>query len=231
MVKIEIMILILLIISSCNIKSNKKDQNTKDPGIEIMTLKPVIENKYHEMILGDSIVANYINGYNQQSFKFRVDTSRSLLKKIIIYSGNSLIQIINVNKFIEGEQFKLVDWNFDGFKDISVVYNCGTGGCAYWIWNYSDKNKQYYYNAELSEKLGLEIDTKSKFIVFHSRSGWQQENWDSLNYQNSKLVFVKGVFVERSEADKGNTWEKRTFRKIINGNLKSEVVKIKVKNY
>lgn len=38
------------------------------------------------------------------------------------------------------EKFGLIDWNFDGYKDITVLDNCGTGGCAYWIWNYSKRS-------------------------------------------------------------------------------------------
>ena len=117
----------------------------------------------------------------------------------------------------------IIDCNFDGFKDISVLCNYGSGGCAYWIWNYSDKTKNFNFNTELSGNLGLEIDTISKFIIFHYRAGWQEEYWDSLNYQNSKLAFVKGVNVERWKDAKNKTWEKKTFRKHINGILKTRV--------
>ena len=51
------------------------------------------------------------------------------------------IQEIIANKSFEKKEFKLIDCNFDGYKDISVLYNCGSGGCAYWIWNYSAEKK------------------------------------------------------------------------------------------
>jgi hypothetical protein len=113
-------------------------------------------------------------------------------------------------------EFQLIDWNFDGHKDISVLYNCGSGGCAYWIWNYSSKENRYIYNKELSEVLGLEIDTTDQYIVLHFRAGYSEENWDSLKYKDNKLIFVKGLYRVRWNDSLGNSWVKNTYSKRIN---------------
>lgn len=165
-----------------------------------------------------------ISGYNPDdkqalSYKFIVDTSGYLLKSILIYSNGKPLQVIEANKEIERIDFHLVDWNFDGYKDISVLYNCGTGGCAYWIWNYSPAENEYYFNDDLSEKLGLEIDTTSRYIIFHYRGGWSNEYWDTSQYIGNQLTFVKGLYRERGNDTLGNIHVKDTYRKMQDGKL------------
>ena len=116
----------------------------------------------------------------------------------------------------ENADYKLIDWDFDGYKDITVLSNCGSGGCAYWIWNYSPSKNKFVYNEALSDVLGLEMDSIHKFIIFHSRAGYAQENWDTMKYHNNKLVFVKGLYQERWTDQKGRRWIKKTRSKIIN---------------
>ena len=137
------------------------------------------------------------------------------MKTINIYSDGILYQKINANKDIENKKFQLIDWNFDGFKDITVLNNCGSGGCSYWIWNYAPKYDKYIYNKELSEVLGLEIDTLNKFIVFHYRAGFHEEVWDTMQYKNDKLKFVKGLYKEKWNDSLGNFWVKNTYSKMV----------------
>ena len=132
-----------------------------------------------------------ITDNKQSSFKFYTDFSGYNLKTILVHKDSEKVQEITANKSILTKDFQLTDWNFDGFKDISVLYNCGSGGCAYWIWNYSPKTKQYYYNEELSGRLGLEMDAKTQQIIFHYRTGSSEESWEYYNYINDKLTFIK----------------------------------------
>jgi hypothetical protein len=171
----------------------------------------------------DSIPATKISHSKTLSFKFNTDSSGYYLKTINIYSDGILYQKINTNKDIENKKFQLIDWNFDGFKDITVLNNCGSGGCAYWIWNYSLEEEKYIYNKELSEVLGLEIDIPNKFIVFHYRSGYEAEIWDTLKYKNDKLIIVKGLYRERWNDTLGNFWVKNTYKKMVNN---AKVIKI-----
>ena len=132
-----------------------------------------------------------------------------------MYSDLIKVQEITANKEISEKKYQLIDWDFDGYKDITVLDNCGSGGCSYWIWNYSPVNGKYYYNKELSEVLGLEIDTTSKFIIFHYRAGYSEESWDSLQYKNNKLTFIKGTYQERWNDSFGNSWIKHLHTKMI----------------
>jgi hypothetical protein len=212
-------VLLLLAFNSCH---PKKEENT---------LKSIVESP-KKIKIGQQNTTNYIDVdsielkanelHSQLNFKFNVDSLGNTLKSIVIYSDLIKIQEISTNKSIEKPDFLLIDWDFDGFKDITVLYNCGSGGCTYWIWSYSKESKKYYYNKELSEVLGLEIDTAHKFIIIHTREGFQKENWDAVIYANYKLNFVTGLSEERWDDLKGNSWIKRTKKHV----MKNKIISI-----
>jgi hypothetical protein len=204
MKKINFLFLILIISVSC-----KQD---KPKPVVVKEVTPLIEEK-KTVVINDTI-SGYINPkLGLYSFKFITDTFS--LKKIRIYYEAKLVQTIKTNKMCENNQFSLIDWNFDGYKDISVISNCGSGGCAYWIWNYSPKLKRFVYNSTLSDVLGLEIDSVSKFIVFHFRDGCRSEKWDTMKYVNNRLVFVKGLYIERGTDGVSITRSKMVNNKIV----------------
>jgi hypothetical protein len=217
----ETLILLITILFYCSCSSRNSESNTdKQLPKDSENIVP-INNNFTRSYTGDSIPPTKIDGLRALSFKFNVDSSGYLLESINIYSENKLIQRIIANKEIlhmevYHNEFQLIDWDFDGFKDISVLHNCGSGGCAYWIWNYSSKENKYIYNKELSGYLGLEIDSTEQYIVFHFRAGYAQERWDSLKYENNKLLFVKGLFRERYNDSLGNFWVRNTFSKMKN---------------
>ena len=171
----------------------------------------------------DSIQPAKIVRDKSLSFKFNIDSSGSLLKTINAFFENILVHKITANNYFENNEFELIDWNFDDSKDFTVLYNCGYGGCAYWIWNYSPTTNKFIFNKELSDFLGLERDTADQFIVFHYRSGCSEECWDSFKYVNNKLQFVKGRYGERWNDSLGNSLEKNTYPKMINNVLVTNV--------
>jgi hypothetical protein len=177
----------------------------------------------------DTILPIKIDGNTELSFKFHLDTSGYFLKTINVYSSDKLIQRIEANKEISGNYFQLIDWNFDGCKDICVRSGCGSGGCGYWIWNYSQKSNNFIYNKELSGILGLEMDCENQFIIFHYRNGYSEEFWDSLKYVNDKLQFVKGLHRERWNDRVGVSWEKNTYSRMINNVIVTKVDSSKLK--
>jgi len=208
MKRLQFLFLILILSISCN------QDKTKPVVVKKATPPIEVKKKY---VINDSI-SGYINPrLGLYSFKFVTDTTKLSLKQIKIYDNGRLVQTINTNKICKNNQFSLIDWNFDGYKDISVVYNCGSGGCAYWIWNYSPKLKKFIYNSVLSEVLGLEMDSVSKYIVFHFRDGVHQEYWDTMKYNNNKLALVKGFSQERRNDKDGNIWLKKIHKKVIHG--------------
>ena len=168
-------------IVSCNLKQEEVPKEEVKKKIQIVELKDKIS---------DSIVDS---DFPKKSFKFNLDSTRNMLNSIYVYSDSKCIQKITTKKEIESIHFELIDWNFDGHKDISVLSNCGSGGCAYWIWNYIPKSDTYEYNKELSEVLGLEMDSKQKQIIFHYRFGYQDEYWKYYEYKDNKLVYIKEI--------------------------------------
>ena len=149
------------------------------------------------------------------SFQLNYNSTGYFLNKIEVYSDDKIHQIIKVNKIVESKKMSFVDWNFDGYKDITIINSQGSGGTNYSIWCYNANDKKFIYNSDLSDTLGLEIDSISKYIIFHYRAGWQEEYWDTLKYNKSKLVFIKGMYQQQWNDEKGKQWRKRTYRKII----------------
>lgn len=160
-IKIFIIFCLIAITYSCN-KANKTETFKK----KIVAQKKIVPN----ITFQDSIPSIKIDNQNL-SFKFMVDTSGYILKKIIVKSNSKIIQSIHANKQIEFREYSLIDWNFDGYKDITVLCNQGSGGTAYWIWNYNKQKKQFIYNKKLSEVLGLENDSINKKVQFNYREG------------------------------------------------------------
>ena len=225
MYKLQIIILILIFSVSCN--------QEKPKPVVVKKVTPPIEVK-KKYVINDSIT-DYINPkLGLYNFKFDLDTARQELNKIKIYCDGQLVQTIKTtkdNKQIEIHQFQiksksgkyedmkqidLIDWNFDGYKDISVFTEWGSGGCTYAIWLYSKSKKKFIYSKELSY-MGLEIDSDSKYIVYHFRGGAESESWDTMQFVNNKLKFVRGVYQEsRRNLKDSSYYLKKWHSKIVN---------------
>lgn len=214
----KIYALIFLILSSCLSKNDSKNVRIKDNGTE-SSYSAVEAEELDWVIEGDSITMKAHEGLAQLSYKFNYDSTTHILKSIIVYSDKVKVQEIDVNIMIFTKDFRLVDWNFDGYKDISVLINCGSGGCEYYIWNYSPKTGKYHYNDKLSEVLGLEIDTVLKAIVIHYRAGYEVEYWNTYLYKDDTLSFINGIYQERGSDSLGNSWTKGTYKKIVDDQL------------
>jgi hypothetical protein len=189
--------------------------NSNNPKCSPLTaLKEAIDDS-SKALIGDYTIYNDSIYFNQKndtnfSYKFIADTSQLfMLSSILVYRGNDLFQEIKANKSIYLKEFRLIDWNFDGYRDISVLRECVTSGKSYWIWLYNSKKSNYIYSQELSRIWGLDQDTISNFIIQHIRAGFIEEKWDTLKFVNEKLVFVKGLYQQRYSDSKGNQWKKQ----------------------
>ena len=91
------------------------------------------ETQLDYKLLNDSIICNPVVGKERFSYKFNFDSTGYFLNSIIIYSDFKKIQKISVNQMVEENKFQLLDWNFDGYKDISVLSSSGSGGSTYFI--------------------------------------------------------------------------------------------------
>ena len=204
----HISLLIIILTVSCN---NHAKKNQK-----------AITKKIQEKVIEDKVL-NYPSfgiKYDDLTFSFNFyfdDKTGCILKKIEVCTKDKIYQTILTcdTLFIEDKKISFRDWNFDGYKDISIINCVGSGGISYSIWNYNPKVKQFIYNKKL-EAIGLEMDSISKYIIFHYRGGWEQEFWDTLKYKKEKLVFVKGMWQYQWNDEKENQWRKRIYNKIIN---------------
>jgi hypothetical protein len=86
----------------------------------------------------------------------------------------------------------IVDTNFDGYGDLSILNNCGgTGNCAYDFYLYDPITSQFIYNSFLSN-LGTPSfnDVKKQVVTSWNTSAADHEN-DTYQYQNGQYVLVE----------------------------------------
>jgi hypothetical protein len=149
------------------------------------------------------------------SIKQYFSDDKSLTNLISVFSGDIKIQEIKVeNRNVENAE--LIDWNFDGIKDISVKCIGGSGGQPYEIWLYSNKLKKFIFNKDISDR-NLLIDSINKRIVFYRRDGYEFEFWDTMKFKKDKLIFDRGTAITQWNDAEGNTWKKTHSVKFRNG--------------
>jgi hypothetical protein len=150
---------------------------------------------------------------------FSDDTSK--INSISVFSGEKKIQEVKVeNEFAENAE--LIDWNFDGFKDLSVKCSAGSGGQPYDIWMYSKKNKKFVFNKEISGRYLL-IDSINKRIVFYRRDGYEFVFWDTMKFEKDKLIFDRGTAITQWIDSNDNIWKKTHSVKFRNGKYTSKI--------
>jgi hypothetical protein len=220
MYKQIILLIITVLLASCRQEKTDKLPNSKDE----------LHVSQDDKTTKNDSISGFINPeLGLFSFKFNVDYTQNQLTDIRICKDGTLFQVIDANKELLGYEFKLIDWNFDGYKDITVLYNCGIGGSSYYIWNYSPKSKKFIYNKILSEVIGLKIDYISKNIIIHYRAGYAEESIDTFEYTNDKLTFIKGLFQERWTDQDGVSWQKKTYKRVVNNALEVSVDSVKLR--
>jgi hypothetical protein len=153
-------------------------------------------------------------GNDFYSFKLNLDPNNEINKYIQVYLNGQRHQKIKFTDYVEGNYIQLIDWNFDGFRDISIVYSSGSGGISYMIYIFNPIKGTFVKDKKLSGK-GLLIDSVNHFIVDHWRTGADSENWDTCTYENGKLHFIKGLYLEHYLNEKGY-WEKQTRSRVVN---------------
>ena len=159
-----------------------------------------------------------IGAGNAFSFKFNTDSVGFYLKSIDVFLGQSVLQSISVEKE-SYRSYDLTDWNFDGYKDISVCQSCGSAGCHYLIWNYSPSQNRFNFNEMLSGKLGLQLDSVNQYILFNTRSGFSYENLNTYKYKGDSISLLKNIIVDRHIDSLNQLWEKNTVTELVNNKL------------
>jgi hypothetical protein len=117
---------------------------------------------------------------NLPVFNFHLvgDPKNNLISKIEVLDGanNVSIQTLAVadgQPFTSDEEYFLTeDFNFDGYKDIKLLYSAGaTGNTSYYVWLYDPAKKQFVENTDLSDLTSPTPDPATKTIKSYSVGG------------------------------------------------------------
>ncbi len=140
-----------------------------------------------------TLYENYGNDIGKLEFIPKLDRLRK--NSIIVKSGNKVFQTIKLKAPLP-EEFELIDWNFDGFKDVSIRNPSGSAVVNYEVYNYDKVKNRFILNKELLDNY-LKIDSIHQRVVFTFSSGCDIKNRDTMKYENNKLVFEKGLNLTR----------------------------------
>ena len=140
-----------------------------------------------------TLYAEYGNSVGKLEFIPKLDRLRK--NSIIIKSGIRVFQTIKLKAPLP-EEFELIDWNFDGFKDVSIRNPSGSAGVTYEVYNYDKVKNRFILNKELLDNY-LQIDSIHQRVIFKFSSGCDIKNRDTMKYVNNKLVFEKGLNLNR----------------------------------
>ena len=107
-----------------------------------------------------------------------------------------------------------IDANFDGYKDLQILSNCGaTGNCSYDFFLYDPVTSQFVHNEFLTNNLcSPEFDAKKKQITTHSNgsaSDWQNETYQ---YEDGHYTLIRqeiSAWDRKTQTVTVNTYELR----------------------
>jgi hypothetical protein len=86
-----------------------------------------------------------------------------------------------------------VDANFDGYKDLQILSNCGaTGNCSYDFFLYDPVANQFVHNEFLSNNLcSPEFDAKKRQITTHSNGSASDWENDTYRYEDGHYTLIR----------------------------------------
>lgn len=120
--------------------------------------------------------------------------------KITVYDADGeVIQVLECPDAIEGADVKYPDCNFDGYKDISVVYNQGSINSYYYFWIWDNASGKFYESFDLKRVASPSFDNYNKQIFSYERGDganfisciykWKNDDYEELEYVSKKSCF------------------------------------------
>jgi hypothetical protein len=107
----------------------------------------------------------------------------------------------------------VVDANFDGYKDLQILNQCGgTGNCSYDFYLYDPKVGQFVQNRFLSDLATPSFDAAKKQVTTSSNSSasdWENETYQ---YKDGQYTLIHRVVSEWDRAKKSVTVSTYEFR-------------------
>ncbi|MFA6252280.1 MAG: hypothetical protein WCX74_02680 [Candidatus Paceibacterota bacterium] len=98
------------------------------------------------------------------------------------------------------------DYNFDGYKDISVLVDVAQNN-SYGIYLYNQKENKYIFNEKLSELSDISVDANKKEIISFWKGGVGWWSQDAYKYVDGKIILFEsyqcnnGCFCENNEKE------------------------------
>ena len=138
------------------------------------------------------------------------EPSTTIIQKIDQFTDWGMVSSIPE---LEGNLLTLVDANFDGYKDLQILSNCGaTGNCSYDFFLYDPVSNQFVHNEFLSNLCSPEFDAKKKQITTHSNGSAADWENDTYQYEEGRYTMIhQEISSWDRQADKVtvNTYELR----------------------
>lgn len=87
------------------------------------------------------------------------------------------------------DYFQAEDINFDGYKDIKLIYNCGVTGNEWWVyWLFDSKTGTFVFNEGLSRLNSPYPDPATKRIVTFYHGGYMTHTEKMYEIKNNVLI-------------------------------------------
>jgi hypothetical protein len=118
------------------------------------------------------------------------------------------------------DSIRMVDANFDGYPDISVLANDGGAGPnnSYNFYLYNPETRKFEFDEDLSELTQTEIDPVRKEIRSAWRNGAAEHGYESYRFSGGKLELVERIIETYHYDDEtGKTFLKTSIRRLLNG--------------
>lgn len=121
------------------------------------------------------------------------------LGNINIMEGSKIIQTINggvdpnyITPETSQDILKPVDANFDGYKDLPILTECGaTGNCGYDFYLYDPNTNQFVNNSFLTNLGTFNIDNEKQQITASSNSSVADWEKDIYQYKSSQYLLIE----------------------------------------
>jgi hypothetical protein len=85
----------------------------------------------------------------------------------------------------------LVDANFDGYRDLQILLQCGaTGNCSYNFYVYDPKTQEFVYNTFLSGLVTPSFDTVKKQVMTSSNSSASDTQSETYQYKDGQYTLI-----------------------------------------
>ena len=150
-----------------------------------------IENEdWQDKITDEAVLENYI--LQLVTSREKLGDNQWICVQVLDKRTRQLVQEMKLGYSGRGDSFEIGDYNFDGYKDFSLLEGCGTLDNFYSAYFLFDPETKTFFNSGF-DGTNLEFDSSSKTITSSSRCCAGA----SAMYQTFKLVDNRMILIEQ----------------------------------